>query len=51
MSGQVLERPTGSEAIAWILYAESIERERKLRKKLEKKHEKTSNRDLDITGP
>ena len=39
-TGVVLDRPTGEAALAWQLYADSLERERKLRKKLEKKKDK-----------
>lgn len=35
--GAVLDRPKGELALLWQMYANSIERERKLRKKLEKK--------------
>ena len=34
--GSVLHRPSGSESLAWLLYADSLEREEKLRRKLAK---------------
>lgn len=36
--GAVLERPKGELAFLWQAYANSLERERKLRKQLEKKN-------------
>lgn len=38
--GKVLHRPSGEVAFLWQAYANSLERERKLRKQLEQKERK-----------